>query len=75
MRKMTVGLALVLLALMALVYSATTAEARGGRTSAADCEAGSADPDCPDSAPQKKSASRELPATPEGVRPGSTVTT
>jgi hypothetical protein len=36
------------LALVGLVSSVTVAEARGGRTTAADCEAGSDDPDCPD---------------------------
>ncbi len=46
MRKLTAALALV-----ALISSWTVADARGGRTSAADCEAGSADPDCPDEPP------------------------
>jgi hypothetical protein len=43
MRKLTVVLAAV-----ALISSVTMAEARGGRTTAVDCEAGSDDPDCPD---------------------------
>jgi len=46
MRKLTAALALV-----ALIFSGTMAEARGGRTSVADCDAGSADPDCPDAPP------------------------
>jgi len=39
-----------MLALLVLVQisSATLADARGGRTTAADCAAGSDDPDCPD---------------------------
>jgi hypothetical protein len=53
MRRLTAVLAIV-----ALLASVTAAEARGGRTSAQDCEAGSADPDCPDStAPPPKSNS------------------
>ena len=51
MRKLTAALALVV-----LVSSVTIAEARGGRTTAEDCEPGSADPDCPDApAPPQKS--------------------
>jgi hypothetical protein len=37
-----------ILALVVFVSSATVAEARGGRTTAQDCDAGSDDPDCPD---------------------------
>ncbi len=37
------------LALLALIASVTIVHARGGRTTPADCDAGSADPDCPDS--------------------------
>jgi hypothetical protein len=36
------------LALLALISSVTVADARGGRTTTADCAAGSDDPDCPD---------------------------
>jgi hypothetical protein len=36
------------LAILALISSVTMAEARGGRTTVEDCDAGSADPDCPD---------------------------
>ena len=43
MRKLT-----AVLAVIALLSSMTVADARGGRTTAADCEAGSDDPDCPD---------------------------
>jgi hypothetical protein len=50
------------LALVGLVSSATIAEARGGRTTAADCEAGSDDPDCPD-APAPSSAKKPPPAS------------
>src|SRR4051812_46523918 len=49
MRKLAAALAVV-----ALISSVTMAEARGGRTTAADCEAGSDDPDCPD-APDTRS--------------------
>ena len=61
MRRLTAALAIV-----ALLASVTVAEARGGRTSAQDCEAGSADPDCPDSAapPQKSNASSTRGQTP-----------
>jgi hypothetical protein len=48
MRKLTAALAVV-----ALISSVTIAEARGGRTTAADCEAGSDDPDCPDAPDQQ----------------------
>jgi hypothetical protein len=40
--------AVALAALMALSSFVAPAEARGGRTTAADCAAGSDDPDCPD---------------------------
>jgi hypothetical protein len=40
--------AILALLALALVSSATVADARGGRTTAADCAAGSDDPDCPD---------------------------
>lgn len=43
MFKLTAALALV-----ALLASVSVADARGGRMAAADCEAGSDDPDCPD---------------------------
>jgi hypothetical protein len=43
MRRLAAALAVV-----ALISSVTVAHARGGRTTAADCEAGSDDPDCPD---------------------------
>lgn len=58
MRKMIAALAL-----LALVSSVTNADARGGRTTANDCEAGSADPDCPDDAPApaKKQAPPSTP--------------
>jgi hypothetical protein len=57
MRKPTVALAL-----LTLISSVTIAEARGGRTSVADCDAGSADPDCPDApATQSKPASSPTP--------------
>jgi hypothetical protein len=36
------------LALLVLISSVTAADARGGRTTAKDCDAGSDDPDCPD---------------------------
>jgi hypothetical protein len=39
------------LAILALISSVTIAEARGGRTTAEDCAAGSVDPDCPDDPP------------------------
>ncbi len=52
-RKLSAALALV-----ALLFSVTAAEARGGRTTAADCEAGSVDPECPDApATQTKQSS------------------
>jgi len=44
---------LALLALAGTMTSSAIADARGGRTTAADCEAGSDDPDCPDT-PKKK---------------------
>jgi len=59
MRKLTAALALVV-----LVSSVTIAEARGGRTTAEDCEPGSADPDCPDTPPKSKSA-EALPTAPD----------
>jgi hypothetical protein len=43
------------LAVLVLLSSATVAHARGGRTTAADCEAGSDDPDCPDAPAQAQS--------------------
>lgn len=52
MPKMT-----VVLALMALLCSVAVAEARGGRTTPQDCEAGSADPDCPDTSSKPQSGS------------------
>ena len=54
------------LAFVALISSVTVAEARGGRTTAADCEAGSDDPDCPDApaAPSKSSPSQVPPPPP-----------
>jgi hypothetical protein len=54
------------LVLLALVSSVTNADARGGRTTANDCEPGSADPDCPDdaAAPAKKQAAPSTPAPP-----------
>jgi hypothetical protein len=63
MRKLT-----ALLAVVALISSATIAEARGGRTTAADCEAGSDDPDCPD-APDSKSKPPPPPKTPPAPQP------
>ncbi len=45
MRKLS---GLLVLALLVLMAAASVAEAKGGRTSAADCKAGSTDPDCPD---------------------------
>jgi hypothetical protein len=68
MRKLTAVLALV-----ALIASATIAEARGGRTTAEDCEVGSADPDCPDAPAQTKKpeappAQRSQPAPPPTPR-------
>jgi hypothetical protein len=42
--------AVLALAALALVGGSSLAEARGGRTTAADCAAGSDDPDCPDTA-------------------------
>jgi hypothetical protein len=39
------------LALLVLMSSVATADARGGRTTAKDCDAGSDDPDCPDAPP------------------------
>jgi hypothetical protein len=51
-----------ILALVMFVSSATVADARGGRTTAQDCEAGSDDPDCPDTtAPPNKSGSTNPP--------------
>jgi hypothetical protein len=56
------------LAVVALVSSAAIAEARGGRTTSADCEAGSDDPDCPDtpapSAAKKPAPNSAQPSTP-----------
>ncbi len=46
-KRSKLGLAAIL-ALLALVMSVSVADARGGRTTAADCAAGSDDPDCPD---------------------------
>ena len=46
MRKLSAALAL-----LALLSSGTIAEARGGRTTAENCAADSADPDCPDTPP------------------------
>ena len=46
-----------ILALVALISSVTIAEARGGKTSADDCQADSADPDCPDKPPPPKQKS------------------
>ena len=46
------------MALVAFVSSMTVAEARGGRTTAQDCEAGSDDPDCPDAPAAKKAPSK-----------------
>jgi hypothetical protein len=64
MRKLTAALAVV-----ALISSVTIAEARGGRTTAADCEAGSDDPDCPDTpTPPGKSSP---PAKSSGQPPAS----
>jgi len=58
MRKLTAALALV-----ALISSVTIADARGGRTTAEDCDAGSADPDCPDApAASNKPPSSSTPA-------------
>jgi hypothetical protein len=55
MRKLAAALAVV-----ALISSATTiAEARGGRTSAKDCDAGSDDPDCPDAPKSSQSNSAQ----------------
>jgi hypothetical protein len=51
MRKLT-----AVLALLALMSSVTIAEARGGRTTAEDCDAGSVDPDCPDVPSDKSKA-------------------
>ena len=45
MRKQS---ALLVLTLLLMAATAGMAEAKGGRTSAADCKAGSSDPDCPD---------------------------
>jgi len=55
---------IAILALLALVSSATVAEARGGRTTAEDCEPGSADPDCPDAPAQNKAAAPGKPSAP-----------
>jgi hypothetical protein len=66
MRKLTAALALV-----ALISSVTIADARGGRTTAEDCEAGSADPDCPDTqGPPKKSDTSSTQGQPSGAAPG-----
>jgi hypothetical protein len=61
MRKLTLALAAI-----ALLASVTIAEARGGRTTAAECEAGSDDPDCPDvpDTKAKPDAHRPPPSTP-----------
>ncbi len=45
MRKLP---ALLVLSILVLTATAGAADAKGGRTSAADCKAGSSDPDCPD---------------------------
>ena len=45
MRKLSAVMVLTMLVLMA---AAGVADAKGGRTSAADCKAGRSDPDCPD---------------------------
>jgi hypothetical protein len=52
MRKLTAALAVLM-----VISTVTVAEARGGRTTAADCEAGSDDPDCPDT-PDPKGAAK-----------------
>ena len=45
MRKLP---AITMLTLLVLLATGGIADAKGGRTSAADCKAGSSDPDCPD---------------------------
>ncbi len=55
MRKLTAALAV-----LAVISSVTVAHARGGRTTAADCEAGSDDPDCPDT-PDTKAPAKPSP--------------
>jgi hypothetical protein len=44
----TAAILALMLAMAALISSVTVADARGGRTTAQDCAAGSDDPDCPD---------------------------
>jgi hypothetical protein len=46
------ALALVALLAASAAVPSQQAQARGGRTTAADCQAGSDDPDCPDPPPQ-----------------------
>jgi hypothetical protein len=58
------------LAVLALIFSVNPAEARGGRTTAADCEAGSDDPDCPDTAaPPGKMPAPSAPGQPPSPSP------
>jgi hypothetical protein len=58
MRKLT-----AVLALLALISSTAVAEARGGRTTAQDCDADSKDPDCPD-VPASSAKSSPPPSKP-----------
>jgi hypothetical protein len=62
MRKLT-----AVLAVLALISSATIAEARGGRTTAQDCDAGSNDPDCPDTPPPP--SKQQQPSPPPSSTP------
>ena len=52
-RVRALAITLGLVALLSTV-TATLAEARGGRSTAADCANGSDDPDCPDTDAKKK---------------------
>jgi hypothetical protein len=61
MRKLTAALAVVV-----LISSTAIAEARGGRTTAADCAAGSDDPDCPDAPDTQTKPPPPKPPPPRG---------
>jgi hypothetical protein len=52
---------LALLALIGSVSITAVADARGGRTTAADCQAGSDDPDCPDTPDSGKPPPKPAP--------------
>jgi hypothetical protein len=60
MRKFTA----VALTVMMLITSVTHADAKGGRTSAENCEPGSPDPDCPDDPPPPPEKGKPSPPAP-----------